>query len=74
MVFENIWQRIALDTDRIMITQCGNGYHNYRNDKLTCIYVKWAEEHRPERLQEKANNGRIYVHIHERIKECEKEK
>lgn len=44
MLFENMWQRIALDTDRMMIMQCGNDYHDYSNYKLACIYVKWAEE------------------------------
>lgn len=34
MLFENMWQRIALDTDRMMITQCGNDYHDYSDNRL----------------------------------------
>lgn len=74
MLFENMWKRIALDTDRMMITQCGNDYHDYSNDKLACIYIKWAEEHCHECLQDETDKGSIYVHIHERITECEQEK
>ncbi len=48
MLFENMWQRIALDTDKMMITQCGNDYHDYSDNKLACIYIKWAEEHCPD--------------------------
>ena len=74
MIYKHNYQRIALDTDRMMITQCGNDYHDYSKDKLACIYVRWAEEHCPERLQEETNKGRIYVHIDERITECVNEK
>ena len=63
---------MALDTDRMMITQCGNDYHDYSDNKLACIYIKWAEEHCPERLQAETDKGRIYVYIDERITECEK--
>ena len=63
MIYKHNYQRIALDTDRMMITQCGNDYHDYSKDKLACIYVRWAEEHCPERLQEETNKGRIYVQI-----------
>ncbi len=63
---------MALDTDRMMITQCGNDYHDYSNNKFACIYIKWAEEHCPERLQEEIDKGRIDVHIDECITECEK--
>lgn len=55
-----------------MITQCGNDYHDYSNNKLVCIYIKWAEEHCPERLQEEIDKGRIDVHIDECITECKK--
>ena len=48
MIYKHNYQRIALDTDRMMITQCGNDYHDYSKDKLACIYVRWAEEHCPE--------------------------
>ena len=74
MIYKHNYQRIALDTDRMMITQCGDDYHDYSKDKLACIYVRWAEEHCPERLQEETNKGRIYVHIDERITECVNEK
>lgn len=74
MIYKHNYQRMALDTDRMMITQCGNDYHDYSNNKLACIYIKWAEEHCPERLQAETDKGRIYVHIDERITECEKEK
>ena len=74
MIYKYNYQRMALDTDRMMITQCGNDYHDYSNNKLACIYIKWAEEHCPERLQAETDKGRIYVHIDERITECEKEK
>lgn len=74
MIYKHDYQRMALDTDRMMITQCGNDYHDYSNNKLACIYIKWAEEHCPERLQAEIDKGRIYVHIDERITECEKEK
>ena len=74
MIYKHDYQRMALDTDRMMITQCGNDYHDYSNSKLACIYIKWAEEHCPERLQAETDKGRIYVHIDERITECEKEK
>ena len=74
MIYKHDYQRMALDTDRMMITQCGNDYHDYSNNKLACIYIKWAEEHCPERLQAETDKGRIYVHIDERITECEKEK
>lgn len=74
MIYRHDYQRIALDTDRIMITQCGNDYHDYSDNKLACIYVKQTEEHCPERLQAEADKGRIYVHIHERITECKQEK
>lgn len=29
MLYENIWQRFALDSDRMMITQFGKDYHDY---------------------------------------------
>ena len=58
----------------MMITCNGNDYHNYNDNKLACIYIKWAEEHRPKRLQSETDKGKIYVHIDERIAECEKEK
>ena len=74
MIYKHDYQRMALDTDRMMITQCGNDYHDYSNDKLARIYIKWAEEHCPERLQAETDKGRIYIHIDERITECEKEK
>lgn len=74
MLFENMWQRMALDTDRMMITQSGNDYHDYSDNKLARIYVKWAEEHCPERLQAETDKGRIYIHIDGRISECENEK
>ena len=74
MIYKHDYQRMALDTDRMMITQCGNDYHDYSNNKLACIYIKWAEEHCPERLQAETDKGRIYIHIDERITECEKEK
>ena len=74
MIYKHDYQRMALDTDRMMITQCGNDYHDYSDNKLACIYIKWAEEHCPERLQAETDKGRIYVHIDERITECEKEK
>ena len=74
MIYKHDYQRMALDIDRMMITQCGNDYHDYSDNKLACIYIKWAEEHCPERLQAETDNGRIYVHIDERITECEKEK
>ena len=70
MIYKHDYQRMALDTDRMMITQCGSDYHDYSDDKLACIYIKWAEEHCPERLQEETDKGRIYVHIDERITEC----
>lgn len=50
MIYKHDYQRMALDTDRMMITQCGNDYHDYSDNKLACIYIKWAEEHCPERL------------------------
>lgn len=59
MLFENMWQRIALDTDRMMITQCGNDYHDYSDNKLACIYVNWAEEHCPERYRQKPTRARF---------------
>lgn len=74
MLFENMWQRITLDTDRMMIMQCGNDYHDYSDNKLACIYIRWAEEHCSERLQAETDKGRIYVHIDERITECKQEK
>lgn len=74
MIFEHKFQRIALDTDRMIITQCGRDYHDYSKDKLAKIYIKWAEEHCPERLQKEADKGTIYVHIDNRIKECVNEK
>ena len=73
MIYKHDYQRMALDIDRMMITQCGNDYHDYSDNKLACIYIKWAEEHCPERLQAETDNGRIYVHIDERITECEKD-
>ena len=51
MIYKHDYQRMALDTDRMMITHCDNDYHDYSNNKLACIYIKWAEEHCPERLQ-----------------------
>ena len=69
MIYKHDYQRMALDTDRMMITQCGSDYHDYSNDKLARIYIKWAEEYCPERLQEETDKGRIYVHIDERITE-----
>ena len=74
MIYKHDYQRMALDTDRMMITCNSKDYHDYSNNKLACIYVKWAEEHCPERLQAEADKGKIYVHINERINECEKEK
>ena len=74
MIYKHDYQRMALDTDRMMITQCGNDYHDYSDNKLACIYIKQAEEHCPERLQAETDKGRIYIHIDERITECEKEK
>ena len=74
MIYKHDYQRMALDTDRMMITQCGSDYHDYSNDKLARIYIKWAEEHCPERLQVETDKGRIYVHIDERITEYKKEK
>ena len=74
MIYKHDYQRMALDTDRMMITQCGNDYHDYSDNKLACIYIKWAEEHCPERLQAETDKGRIYVHIDERITECINEK
>ena len=74
MIYKHDYQRIALDTDGMMITQCGNDYHDYSNNKLAYIYIKWAEKHCPERLQTETDRGRIYVHIDKRITECEKEK
>lgn len=74
MLFENIWQRMALDTARMMITQSGNDYHDYSDNNLARIYVKWAEKHCPERLQAETDKGRIYIHIDGRISECENEK
>ena len=74
MIYKHDYQRMALDTDRMMITQSGNDYHDYSDNKLACIYIKWAEERCPERLQAETDKGRIYVHIDERITECEKEK
>ena len=74
MIYKHDYQRMALDTDRMMITCNSKDYHDYSNNKLACIYVKWAEEHCPERLQAEADKGKIYVHIDERITECEKEK
>lgn len=41
---------------------------------LRVSIIKWAEEHCPERLQAETDKGRIYIHIDERITECEKEK
>ena len=49
MIYKHDYQRMALDIDRMMITQCGNDYHDYSDNKLACIYIKWAEEHCPER-------------------------
>lgn len=69
-LFENMSHRIVLDTDRMMITQCGRDYHNYSDDKLTCIYFNWAEKHCPDRLQAETDKGRIYIHIDARIKQC----
>ena len=43
MIYKHDYQRMALDTDRMMITQCGSDYHDYSDDKLACIYIKWAE-------------------------------
>ena len=51
MIYKHDYQRMALDTDRMMITCNSKDYHDYSNNKLACIYVKWAEEHCPERLQ-----------------------
>lgn len=45
MLFENIRQRIGFDSDRMMVTQCGNDYHDYSDNNLAFIYVKWADEH-----------------------------
>ena len=44
MIYKHDYQRMALDTDRMMITQCSSDYHDYSDDKLACIYIKWAEE------------------------------
>ena len=71
MIYKHDYQRITLDTDRMMITQCGNDYHDYSNNKLACIYIKWAEEHCPERLQAETDKGRIYIHIDERDTDSE---
>ena len=38
MIYKHDYQRMALDTDRMMITQCGSDYHDYSNDKLARIY------------------------------------
>ena len=38
------------------------------------VSISNGQEHCPERLQAETDNGRIYVHIDERITECEKEK
>ena len=57
MIYKHDYQRMALDTDRMMITQCGSDYHDYSDDKLACIYIKWAEEHCPERLQEETDRA-----------------
>ena len=43
MIYKHDYQRMALDTDRMMITCNGNDYHDYSDDKLACIYIKWAE-------------------------------
>ncbi|MCD7891269.1 MAG: hypothetical protein LUG26_05785 [Ruminococcus sp.] len=74
MLYENILQRFALDSDRMMITQFGKDYHDYSDNKLACLYIKWADEHCPERLQTQADKGTIYAHIDDRIDECEREK
>ena len=74
MLFQNDMQRIGLDSDRMIITYNGDDYHDYSTNKLARIYVKWAEENCPERLQAKADKGKIFIHIDERITECEQEK
>ena len=63
MIYKHDYQRMALDTDRMMITQCGNDYHDYSNNKLACIYIKWAEEHCPERLQIRAESMSILTSV-----------
>lgn len=74
MLFQNDMQRMALDSDRMMITYNGDDYHDYSDNKLARIYVKWAEENCPERLQVEADKGKIFIHIDERVTECENEK
>lgn len=74
MLFQNDMQRMALDSDRMMITYNGGDYHDYSDNKLARIYVKWAEENCPERLQVEADKGKIFIHIDERVTECENEK
>lgn len=74
MLFQNDMQRMALDSDRMMITYNGDDYHDYSDNKLARIYVKWAEENCPERLQAEADKGKIFIHIDERVTECENEK
>lgn len=74
MLFQNDMQRMALDSDRMMITYNGDDYHDYSDNKLARIYVKWAEKNCPERLQAEADKGKIFIHIDERITECEQEK
>ena len=34
MIYKHDYQSMALDTDRMMITQCDNDYHDYSNNKL----------------------------------------
>jgi hypothetical protein len=36
MIYKHDYQRMALDIDRMMITQCGNDYHDYSD---TCVYL-----------------------------------
>ena len=35
MIYKHDYQRITLDTDRMMITQCGNDYHDYQMGRGT---------------------------------------
>ncbi len=73
MIFQNDYQRIALDSDRMMITQCGRDYHDFSNNYYAKIYIKWAVENCPERLHTEADKGSIYIHICDKVQECEAE-
>lgn len=73
MIFQNDYQRIALDSDRLMITQCGKDYYDFSNSYYAKIYIKWAVENCPERLQAEADKGSIYIHLYNKVQECEAE-